>query len=324
MGPLAARLRSGRVQLWAAIVIAAVVLYVGLGVRRTLPGDEDSDSIMRLAVVGAKNTSDAIKSGQGKVTAHWRSEDREYGVVESVRRYDVAFSGHRFRADVEETLVRDDARNVDEAQRRLLAPPGTVSRHAVASDGSRDFVDYPDKNIVSIHPNGTSEEGRRYRDEASLEGLGFRAAAAGGFTSARREQIEGKKYLILERQRLQSMPKTPYWVREEHWTDPDRGFITSRLMVFVRDDGTPDWHLSDTWETEVRDYGDGLWAPAKCIKTTYRPDSNKVWRKRIVSTTTLERGFRFNCKVEGVEFSPVPQSGRKVFNEALDASYVVP
>jgi hypothetical protein len=116
-----------------------------------------------------------------------------------------------------------------------------------------------------------------------------------------REVLDGRECVVLE--------MTSPISRMRVWVDVERGYAVPGGAILLREE-----------VVESRQYGEGLWGPAKFTRVEYRPDGTV--EKKVYGTYDPE--FKINVPISENDLRPTLPSGTKVCDGPEGPSYTVP
>lgn len=299
-------------------LLACCVLIVG-GAAKFWKGRtaraSDSHSLPEL-VQGCKDAVNAMKSGKGTVKVHnisYGYQDDTRKTLETEETYTVAFDGPKYRISGEQLYIKNEL-----AVGEYPILPGTKLDVNIAFDGE-SLMSYESRLRTgrigpSTIPEMASLQNSKMVNSVLVIPPGGRVGRGGtgqgvqridlypslpvdeaykGLRIARRESLNGHGCVVVERV-IEGKGLT---LTREFWVDPDRGFTVPRVREWA--EGGPVHNRVITFEAnaELRDYGNGVWGPAKYTYEQNQPDGNGGIRPDYRYETTYEPDFRLNVPV---------------------------
>lgn len=291
-------------------VRALGVLLTGLLVLTVLvPGSASASDkeLLESVLAGMQHRYGSITSCQGSVHLVTTLPMDKGEKLLSVQVLTAAFDGKRLRisGQVHTGAAADFAGTFDGATTtELLADPSVGVCTYEGLDGVTGgmfslFVD--PRNIGGFPP-------------ASVD-----RRAAGSARIVGREVLDGRECVVLE--------MTSPISRMRVWVDVGRGYAVPKYRAwYVRTVPYLGWAIpggSILLREEVvesRQYGEGLWGPAKFTRVEYRPDG--TIEKKVYGTYDPE--FKINVPISEDDLRPTLPSGTKVYDDPEGPSYTVP
>ncbi|MDO8588797.1 MAG: hypothetical protein Q7T82_17340 [Armatimonadota bacterium] len=289
-----------------------------------------NEELLELVLAGSKQTVSSIKSGMGKVTVDDTRKDAS-GVAESETQFafEYYFSGDKTALTMEQILVKPGG--------QYKPPAGLKAKERALIDGQKVYVLSVIDNYGLIGSLAT-DAGHHVTSFLRLIGIWKRGLSAPDGSADNipgriirvtgSESVNGRQCVIVEfswTDKYADSKDTQHW--HSYWIDTERGYSTLRARSWYAGGDTS---ISKTLEgesnTEVKDYGNGIWAPTKITSDTYNVDLKTADLKSIkhrVITYDLE--FKINQPVPDEKFLPLEfPSGTRVSDELLNATYTVP
>lgn len=110
------------------------------------------------------------------------------------------------------------------------------------------------------------------------------------------------------------------YMRTKLWVDTNRGFTIPKLEVSTISSTTGQVIGRREAVTELRQYGEDLWGPAKYTEIDYGADGTKTKQ----TILTYDPDFQLNIPVTEGELKLALPPGTEVYDEMLDELYTVP
>lgn len=291
---------------------------------------QTNEELLQLVLAGSKQTACSAKSGMGKVTVNDSRKDAA-GVTESETQlsFDYSFSGDKTALTMEQTLIKPGG--------RYKPPAGLKARERILVDGQKVFIlDGIDKSgrIGSL----TTDAGHHVTSFLGLIGIWRRGLSAcdrspqdipGRLIQVTgTELVGGRSCVVVEfswTDKYANSKDTQHW--HSYWVDTEHGYSTLRTRSWYAGGDTEIGRtLEGESSTEIKDYGNGVWAPTKIISDTYNVDLKtgelKETKHRVIA---YDLDFKINQSIPEDKFLPLEfPTGTKVSDELLNATYTVP
>lgn len=301
--------------------LLTLVVMAAVGVATLCRGQstsaEDAD-LLPAMIQGCKDAVNAVKTGKGTVEVHailYRYESGMQKALETQETYTVAFERAKYRVSGEILYLKNEL-----GEAGHVYADGTKLAVNLACDGENLMSFEPSLGTGTVGPL-TLPEVRAKQGSLAVEAtllfppndMGRGAIGYGiqridlyplyegvtdkGLKIARRERLDGHECIVVERVVEVSRPDGKWVNTREYWIDPERGFAVPRLREWT--EGGPLEKRSITLEinTELRDYGNGIWGPAKSSLEAWGWDGKGVIRPEHRYQTTYESDFRLNVPV---------------------------
>ncbi len=322
------------------VIVTGICFYFLRPYNAALIEDPDQ-SQLPMILQGSQNAARSIKSGSGKVVVH-RSLWQESGQrIETETTYTVAYADGRFKVNVEEKYLANDL-PVPAGEATKSIKPGSTKSRLMYYDGEKLTLYWPDKRSAVIADSTTASGGLIAQTIAEL-GLGMNGIYGNGvfdltLTSATRadfaeiqrriigrQVIDGDECHVLEiaEQGKLSTGATATYTRL-FWVNPARGYTVPRSQVWAEGGTFPQKTLISEVNTEVRDYGGGVWAPKKVVVEEYRlrSDRTRTYRE-MLTTKTINTTYTVNAPTDARDLEISLPKGTIVYDEIRDARYIV-
>jgi len=308
--------------------------------------DQLNEKLLSALIQGCNDAVSAIKSGRGTLTEHewdYTYEDPE-GLLETETTYKLAFAGEKYRVSEKVTYLRNDA----DSSVRYPVKPGTKILTEAAFDGQKMTMFNPSCKRARVGSIGSSVapaimwgEHMRYKggimvvgSEPTMEGHGVsridkfvpsRYQTDKGLHVARRESLDGQECIVVERIIERSFPDGRKGTSTyEYWIDPTRGFMIPRIRVWGEGGPLRERTLLLESNTELRQYGDSLWGPAKYTHVRYKLDDKGGVQLDYRRVITYGDDFQLNVPVSDSELALKLPPGTLVHDTDLDETYTSP
>jgi hypothetical protein len=323
------------VVLLGAVLAIAVLLDRG-GVQPVF--GEEAEDLLAAVQLGCETAASRVSTSSGQVTVHkwyWRSNGE---LIETDSVYTVASTEERFKAVADVTYVTNEATVPESQPGQQPVAPGTVLKEELAYDGER---------IVSYKPA---------EQRATMAGLDSRAG--GDLTMMKvtvmspghgvptslvtapylpprytrtgphvvgREVVNGDECIVVEFVDTRTDADGAEVAYDSRlWINPQRGFTTFKSESSARGGVFGEEALLADMEMETREYADDLWGISRVQQEQYALDDSGRRYLQLRTITTFAADYALNAPVTDDMLTVTLPSGTKVYNELLDASYVVP
>ena len=294
---------------------------------------ETNQDLLPTVLDGCRSAVSAIKSGQGKVTAYASLRSNNGGILETETTYQVLFSGDKFKLAVDEKYLKNSPGEPLPSDRMLLEPGSLISRQ-VAYDAERTTTFMPQEHEATIGDRSTNSGQEAIDDghNAAFVGhyglleiakwvVGPSVYTRGTPKIVGRETLNGNDCVVVEFLLTGKDIVHTFWF----WVDPAKGFTVPRIRSWAEGTGLREKILTGEVNTEMRQYADGNWGPARATVAQYRinPLSGEYYRNAQY-VTTFDPNFQINVPVTDSELTLTLPSGTTVTNELLQETYTVP
>ncbi|HET6453896.1 MAG TPA: hypothetical protein VFI02_05780 [Armatimonadota bacterium] len=304
---------------------------------------QSDDELLQLAIAGCRNALSLVKSGQGGFTVDaWvRSKN---GVVETDSKCFVVFVGDRYKVLREKTYVQNALPpDAPPDLVKSLIKPGEKLVDEFSYDGTA-FTEY-DHEVNTVTKTGTGESKapqlrglhRTCSRLIAMSGHGLydigktgppreEGTPDTGVKVVRRESLNGDNCIVIQREFPIKLDKGEVATRRfVYWVNPEKGFTIPKAQHWVIGSQYKEWTLIEEEITEVRDYGGGIWGPAKWTMQQWQIDeSGKEPMKMMDTVLTYDPTYKLNPDVKDDELAIHPPSGTRIWDETLDATYKAP
>lgn len=301
---------------------------------------ETDQSELPVLLQGCAAAASSITSGKGKVTHHETYYLPTGDVrVERETKIDVAFSGKKLSLLKQITPIKEAP--IEDSKH--VPVPSTVRTKRISSDGSRVTILDSSNNSATISTPDKGEgwhEIHAYRRDISIaEAHGiwdignlnrYITLPKDMYSSADpkivgRETLGGDECMVIEVLFIPLPGRGEITQTWWFWVNPNKGFTVPRVQHWNEGGFLKGKELITEWDSELRQYADGMWGPANTIVGDYRPDKDSGPMYRSLRTvTTCDPGFQVNVPVSDADISLSIPSGTNVHDELLDADYVAP
>lgn len=246
--------------------------------------------MLPVLIQGCQDAVARVKSGKGTVKVHRVSYEEGRPSAESEGTYIVAFDTPRYKiagdthtaGDIEPFILSWDGRHIPD-----LATAWQASRTLTASEA---LITQPDGNGHGIRRIDLNPFGKDATDK--------------GLRIARREWLQGHECIVVVRTGESSVGGKKLYGGQEYWVDPKRGFAVLRVRDWAY--GGPLRRRTTICEAnaKVRDYGNGIWGPAKYTFFQSEYDGKGGMRVTRRYETTYQPDFRLNVPVTESDLTP--------------------
>jgi len=295
---------------------------------------EDAEDLLAAVQLGCEETKSRVSSSAGTVTVHewhWRSSGE---LLETKTQYTVASAGDKFRAVCETRYITNDWTSRESGL--PFNSPGTVQRLDMAYDGEKVTRYEPQRGRADIAgpDSNWAREVRSIRRFIMSPGCGVFIPKSVARSEIRepidprvigREIVNGDECIVCEvayTTRLRDGSTGTFY--DHMWVNPAKGFTLAKSEAGARGWRFGDGMLLSHRELDVRKYGDNLWGLSEVRHDQYGLDDAGERYLNIRQIFTFGKDYRLNPAVTDDMLTVTLPSGTEVYNELIDASYVVP
>ena len=284
--------------------------------RNRAASAEDADLLPAL-IQACTDSVTSIKSGKGTVKVHkisYEYDGDNQKPLETDATYTIAFDGSKYRISGEVLYIKNEFA----AERPVL--PGTRLDVNQSFDGETLMRYEARLGTGKVGPVTVPELKDLHWSSTSMlifppSPLGYGANGHGvhridlhpepsedtidkGLKVVRRESLKGRECIVVERRLERSMSDGKKRVYSlEYWVDPERGTVP-RTQHWVEDSALDKRSLAGEINVEFRDYGNGVFGPAKYTHEYYTFDGKGGLRRVLnVCETTYETDFQLNVPI---------------------------
>jgi len=336
---------AGVAGLWAALigtavgkcaVLAVLVACVATGItlsRATSPPHPARPYTLSSVLDGVNRSIAAIKDGTGKVVVVGSLVPQNGGRMEYEDSVDLTFRGRMFKAVSEQKTIASDGQSVEGGASEGSGLREVIRKTAASYDGKR-AVKYDQGGSYAEIEKAKSEraiieyavmfptfqacynivdlvQGRTIQQDVALKIAGS-------------ERVDGDDCVVLEASSHITYGGLTSLVRDRIWINPSKGYSVVRVQVREQGGVYTFNHLMSDIEVSLRNYGNGLWAPAQITFTEYRLNKEGQSYKDSERTIKYDPGFRINTGVTDADLLLRLPSGTKVNDKSLGTQYTVP
>ena len=315
-----------------AAVLAVVVLLDGGGVQPVF--GEEAEDLLAAVQRGCEEAKSRVSSSAGTVTVHewhWRSSGE---LLETKTQYTVASAGDTFRAVCETRYITNDW--VSRESGLPFNPPGTVQRVDMAYDGEKVTKYQPQRGRADMggpDSHWARELGGIRRSVLSPGGGVFipKSVARSEIHEPMdprvigREIVDGDECIVCEVAYTTKLSDGSTGTFYDYmWINPAKGFTLAKEESGARGGRFGDGMLLSHGELDLRKYGDNLWGLSEVRHEQYGLDDAGERYLNIRQIITFGKDYRLNPPVTEDMLTVDLPSGTEVFDERIDAGYVVP
>ena len=321
-------------------VVAAIVLSSLFLLHNVSSFAAESQDELSVLLEGCRQAAQAAQSGKGQVTVyqyHHHAVLEEAGVLETNATRTVAFSGVRFKL-IDEVKTLKNVPATPPPSGAVLVAPGSVRTEQFAYDGEKATAYSPAEGRAKIG-DANSDVGTLAADTFvvvkpslyTLFDLTNYSPVPPGLTREAprivgREAVGGDECTIVEvydHGVIEGSRSVESWHR--FWVNTAKGCAVSRIRSWVRGGIYTEKTLRTEVNSDLRQYGSGLWGPAKVTGSVYSINqTTREYYKELEQTVTYAEDFQLNVPVSDSELTLTLPSGTKVTNELLQETYTVP
>lgn len=295
---------------------------------------DEAGDLLAAARLGWESATASVSTSAGVVTVHewiWRDSGE---LLETETTYGVASKGERFKASVETRYLTNEYTPREPGL--PVNTPGTVQRTVIGYDGERVTMHRPDVLYAEI--SGTdSQVGRTLRSVKAM-------AISPGIAVPRFEQVlptsdnpnpgpyllgrqalNGEECLVVESVRTTATGNGTQAMYFRFWVAPQKGFSIVKEECEARGGAfSKEGAVIERAEWQTRQYGDGLWGVSRVQQEEYRVDGSGSLYLSARRTASFSEDYAVNAPVTDDMLAVTLPSGTKVYDELIDAHYVVP
>ena len=318
-------------------VAAAIVLSSLFLLHNVSSFAADSQDELSVVLEGCRQAAQAAQSGKGQVTVYHHAALEDGGVLEANATDTVAFSGLRFKL-INEVKMLKNLPATPPSSRSVLVAPGSVRTEQFAYDGEKATAYSPAEGRATIG-DANSAGGTLAADTFvmvkpslyTLFDLTNYGSVPPGLTREAprivgREAVNGDECIIVEvydHGVIEGSRSVESWQR--FWVNTAKGCAVSRIRAWVRGDSYTEKTLRTEVDSDLRQYADGVWGPAKVTASMYGINqTTREYYKETAMVITYAEGFQLNVAVTDSELTLTLPSGTTVTNELLQETYTMP
>ena len=326
-----------RLKVCLLMVVAAVIVLSSLFLLHNVSSfAAESPDELSVLLEGCRQAAQAAQSGKGQVTVYHHAALEDGGVLEANATDTVAFSGLRFKL-INEVKMLKNLPATPPSSRSVLVAPGSVRTEQFAYDGEKATAYSPAEGRATIG-DANSDVGTlaaaRYAEVkptyAMFDLTSFSPVPPGLTREAPqivgREAVGGDECTIVEvydHGVIEGSRSVEIWQR--FWVNTAKGCAVSRIRAWVRGGSYTEKTLRTEVDSDLRQYAEGVWGPAKVTASMYGINqTTREYYKETAMVITYAEGFQINVPVTDSELTLTLPSGTKVTNELLQETYTVP
>jgi len=295
---------------------------------------KDNGSLLAAVRLGCETARSRISTRVGAISMHesfWKGDEKW---LETETVYRVVSEGTKVKVTADKTYIRNETTTTDPGA--VPIAPGTVMTTQLAFDGEKVVEYWPSENRAAIADPGSAIGSKLTPIRGTIEEISpgvpdlAKEMPSPRYTKrgpavVGREVVDGEDCVIVElaHVRVDSDGQEIAWYHR-YWIAPDMGFTALKAEFGYRGGRYGDGVVMVETEAEPRQYSNGLWGVSRIWAQRYRLDESDTRDLEIETVVTVADDYQLNAPVTEEMLKVQLPSGTKVYNELLDASYVVP